>query len=367
MLRTSQRQVESLSVIGLVLLVYLSISYRAIRSALEPFDPWQTGDWLINYSGGFVRRGLAGSVILSITPETWSPAVMVSIVQLTVLAIVYFCATVLFLRTDRSPAWIMVLLSPATLLFPLLNPLGGLRKEVLALAVIAIVAVGATSRRPLVYGVPALFVFSIAVFSHEASILVLPAVFVLLWARTKGHHDTLADRLLAAAFAAVGVAGLVLSLMFRGTPEQSKAISTSWSQLGLTWSPGALEALALPTGDAIVQLWSFFPDYWGYLPYVALSVLPLYATRFLPQEWRITTLIVLSTLPLFLIAWDYGRWIYLAVMQLSFIALVLHGQLKPAMRVPIVGVAAFALLWGMGFHGDPSAPSVFELFTHFFY
>ena len=366
MVRVSQRQIAALSVITLVSLVYLSVAYRAIRSTLEPFDSWQTGDWLINYSGGFVRRGLAGTVILGVTPESWSPSLTVSVVQLAFLAIVYVGAIVLFLRTERSPAWIMALLSPATLLFPLLNPLGGLRKEVLALAVVAIVAVGTTSRRPLVFGIPALLIFSLAILSHEATVLVLPSIFVLLWARSNSSQVTSADRFLAAAFAAVGIAGFALSLVFRGTPAETKAISDSWSERGLTWSPGALEALALPTGDAMDKLWSFFPDYWGYLPYLALSVLPLYATRFLPQEWRITGLVAVATLPLFLVAWDYGRWIYLGIMQLLFIALILHDRLKPAMRVPILGVAAFALLWGMGFHGNPTAPSVFELFTHFF-
>ena len=33
-------------------------------------DSWQMTEWLINYAGGFVRRGLPGEVILQIAEQT---------------------------------------------------------------------------------------------------------------------------------------------------------------------------------------------------------------------------------------------------------------------------------------------------------
>ena len=36
-------------------------------------DSWIIGDWLINYSGGFVRRGLAGAVVMLMHRSTGVP------------------------------------------------------------------------------------------------------------------------------------------------------------------------------------------------------------------------------------------------------------------------------------------------------
>ena len=33
-------------------------------------EPWQMGDWLLNYSSGFVRRGLSGELFLALAAVT---------------------------------------------------------------------------------------------------------------------------------------------------------------------------------------------------------------------------------------------------------------------------------------------------------
>ena len=38
-------------------------------------SPWLVGEWLVSYSGGFNRRGLAGSVVLALSDLTVGPAI----------------------------------------------------------------------------------------------------------------------------------------------------------------------------------------------------------------------------------------------------------------------------------------------------
>src|SRR5512146_2921331 len=48
---------------GVAALVTLLIAYWGIVISIQRqyvLDPWITGDWLVNYSDGFVRRGLVG-------------------------------------------------------------------------------------------------------------------------------------------------------------------------------------------------------------------------------------------------------------------------------------------------------------------
>jgi len=42
---------------------------------------WVTGDWLINYSAGFIRRGLTGEIIFFISPTGESVVTIVAITQ----------------------------------------------------------------------------------------------------------------------------------------------------------------------------------------------------------------------------------------------------------------------------------------------
>ena len=97
-------------------------------------DPWQTGDWLINYGGGFVRRGLVGELLHGLAVDGWQLLWLVALVQVGLVLVLFTSSGILFWRTSASPAWLMLTVSPAFLMFPVLYPFGGLRKELFILA-----------------------------------------------------------------------------------------------------------------------------------------------------------------------------------------------------------------------------------------
>ena len=51
--------------IFLISFVFIFISIR-FYSFVEDYSSWQYADWLINYQGGFVRRGLFGEIFFNI-------------------------------------------------------------------------------------------------------------------------------------------------------------------------------------------------------------------------------------------------------------------------------------------------------------
>lgn len=317
---------------------------------LNTFDSWQVGDWLINYSNGPVRRGLIGELILSLTPTGISPINAVVILQALLAAALYAAVGFLYWRSDRNPAWTMLILSPAFLLFPALDLAGNSRKELLVLVALAGAAIAVRFGRPMWGLWAALPVFALAVLSHEALVITLPAFVFFAWTSIPRRLA----RWVIGAYGATSAAAVLLALTRPGTPETVAAVCRTWNGVGITdCASGALGALSLPLTDSVeILVTQYYPGYWTYVIPAALASVPFFVLRFLPPHWKLFAIVVVVSAPLFFIAWDYGRWIFLLTAQLSLIALAKPQLTRPA-RVPMIAALAFILLWGFNHAGDP--------------
>ena len=347
---SNRRATLTYSVITLLGLAYAF--YRGylfpLPARLTSFDHWQVGDWLIDYSGGIVRRGLSGEVLFFLTPDGSSAVTVVVLLQLVLAALLFVAVGILYWRTDRGPVWMMLVLSPAFLLFPALDATGNTRKELLVLVALAGAALAYRSSR----GEPGLWIafplFTIAVFSHEALVVTLPAFGYLAFTALSRQR---AMRVMVAY--AVAAAGAVLLAVLRpGDAQTAAEVCLAWNDRGITDCGGALAAVGMPLGDMVDHLINeSFPGYWSYLLAAALASLPFFALRFFPRERFIGLVVVVAIAPLFVIGWDYGRWIFLVVAQLSLLALARPDRAQP-MRVPLYGALAFILLWGFNHSGQ---------------
>ena len=101
--------------------------------------PWITGDWLINYSNGFVRRGLLGEAVARL-----SSIFDTSILNLVLLLkyFLYLVWTFFFfligLRKKVGLFEITLILAPWAFLFDLHDPLSSGRKELLLFCVFTV-------------------------------------------------------------------------------------------------------------------------------------------------------------------------------------------------------------------------------------
>lgn len=347
--------------VGYPAITLLGLAYAFYRGYLFPlpdrlssFSAWQTGDWLINYSGGVVRRGFIGEILFALSPNGAQFTATVALIQLLLAAMLFVLVGILYLRTNRGPVWMMVVLSPAFLLFPALDSDGNARKELLVLVALAIVAMGVSMRKRVLAGWIAFPFYALGALSHEALILTLPIFIVLLVVGAGNLRESWTMRILLAAYAGVSGLGLVVALVAQGSQETVQAVCNSWQEVGINDCSGALAALNESATSMQQTLLGYFPSYWNYLLPAALATLPFFALRLLPKHWWVGALVAVSLAPLFLVAWDYGRWIFLWTAQMSLLALAWSRTSRVApMRVSFVGALAFILLWGFNHAGDP--------------
>jgi hypothetical protein len=327
-------------------------SWRA-QITSGPFDANQSGDWLLNYSGGFVRRGLTGQLFETFVPGNVSIIAAVGIFQILLLTTLYILISILFMRSSRTTAILMLCLSPAFLLFPAINVEGAFRKEVMALVSLAVLAIGVYKgiSRPIL--ITSLAIYTLAVFSHEATIAVLPGLLLLIH-RYLPAAKFFSAKIVNGYLIGVSVTAGLLALLFPGNSEQVAAICESWAARGIgPCDQGALATLTVSTGESVEFLIAnYFPDYLAYGVVIALAVIPLFLVRFLPTHWKFSVIVLIFLAPLFFVAWDYGRWIYIGIAQLSIVALAMEGRkdLPRPYSVPLLVGLGYVLLWGFSWY-----------------
>ncbi len=98
---------------------------------LYPTD-WTTSEWLINYHGGFVRRGLTGELILlANTVVETNPRNLVFIFGILIL-LTYYTLIIRFIKKiDFSPLLILIIFSPLGFIYPIAEIETLARKEIL--------------------------------------------------------------------------------------------------------------------------------------------------------------------------------------------------------------------------------------------
>jgi hypothetical protein len=340
-------------------------SWRLWMLYRDLFTRWQTGDWLLNYSGGFMRRALVGELIERLTPHDVSILKVTLVIQLVVLGGIFAATLFLFVRTTRSPAWAMLVLSPAFLLFEYLNPEGAVHKEIIPVLALALFSVGYRTERFLAFAVPATALYVLAVMSHETSYFLLPAFLFLVareWLRNPSRRRTLVT--LGVVLCIVVAVGLAISFLFPGGAAQRTAICATFARRGIVCDQPTLEYLNYDLGASIHELWSrFFPAYWSYLPVIAAGLVPLFAVRFLPRFRWFALVFGLSMVPVFVTGTDWGRWVWTSIACLSLVALAVAEDAELAeMDVPLYAAAAFCIGWGFWYftNGTALAPGLLE-------
>ena len=370
-------------------------------------NDWAIGEWLINYSAGFVRRGLPGEVVLLLSHLTSARVIpLVLALQLVVFGIFFTGVFQLTRRVRWSLPIVAILLSPATLAFHVLDPPAGFRKEILLFAGIASLAAALVSRRWKLWQLSIILATTveICVLSHEPLALYLPYLFGAVFLGL----DSLRQALRVCAGPAI-LAAVTLFVCARhpGTPAMASTICAS---VGGTLS---LENYGV-CGGAILYL-SHSLDYArdetrasivGYhyfrlygltgalalLPFGLLGLVrsrPASGTPRLARSYKILLLTflssgVLSTM-LFLVATDWGRWIYIHVVCLMLLTLLIEQRpigasdvdeptldgirLTPASACAAVMVLFYATLWtlphvGM-FQGRYGYPSLISYLRHY--
>jgi hypothetical protein len=351
----------------------------SVRMTLS-MSPYIIGEWLINYSGGFVRRGLIGSVVLMVSHATGAAlAWLVFPIQVIVFLIFVVCVYWMT-RKIRWTYWMAaVLLSPATLAFTIMDSYAGFRKEFLLFAALAFVICIVVSGKLQDWQLSAILsVIAVGlVLSHEALVVGFPYLFAAV-AIQKGS----ATRALRVFYlpALLGGMALVEVLRHPGNLAITQAICTSvGGTLGSFTAPtdnicsGSIEWLQLTLPQArelilpaireyrLVRLFSLLaiPTF---TPMIVQLVL-FYRRDRLRREVRTVAwcagLALVGTAVLFYSALDWGRWVHIQAICLMLMVLMVDRRAASvetparaaAVRRPwlryaaMLAVAVYATTW----------------------
>ena len=306
---------------------YLFLVVVVQRAAAS--SAWITGDWLINYSTGFVRRGLLGEVGRQLHYSAGIDPVAV-VVACKACCYAIMCASLLLLATKRKTGLIeiAILLSPALLPFELNDPMGSGRKEIVLLAVFTLYVVAAeflpTSPRPLqqqwrfwylLATLPALTLV------HEGLFFFFPFFLFYAWAK---FDDRRAEALLFGVPYIVSAFVLSLSWTFRGGTGIAAAMCSSLTSMAVSadvcgGATAALERYDVRVGVLDIQRYALLAilTFGPLLLYAAQGIRPPARRLFLAGMG----LASVATAPLYVVSEDWGRWLHVTGVLLFVIVL----------------------------------------------
>ncbi|MBL1436987.1 MAG: hypothetical protein COB08_012435 [Rhodobacteraceae bacterium] len=327
-----------------------AIYFHLIRS------PWNIGDWLINYQGGFVRRGLLGEGMLRLAHMLEvNPGAIVVVLQCSIYAVFLFFAWLLLrIQTTLIPH-LPLLLSPFIFLFHVFDRVGGYRKEIILFSIMAYLVW--LARRPnkhifeyIFYGV--MLGYPLLILSHEMLAVWLPYLLVIFL-----YTLRLTAKRMVILLGLVSLSGLafVMSMSASGNAHISALIDQSLQPFGYSDPYGAVAFLAIDGHKALISTWTTAKDGAYFIYYPQAIVLCLLAfipvrkslAKVLATPWAKPLLMVslIGTILISLVGIDWGRFIYASFVPLFLLTLLVDSRpAATSYSAKTIGLSILALI-----------------------
>jgi hypothetical protein len=322
---------------GLAIVFALAWVYYALHAffAHRMLSPWTTGEWLINYGGGFQRRGALGTITLALSDLTSLTPTFVAFVSQSVIAAVGIFLMFKLLTTRDCPlSLFMVLAGPMGFLYFLTDLAVVGRKEIilylLTLLWILYLKSPSVTRREKSTNNLLLFAFALmftfAILSHEGFVFFIP---ILVWVTLASDIQGLVwtprlmlrktSPLLSAVL--VSIPPLILATDDSVGSGICEAVTTRGEETSICSG-----AIALASGAAIENLFfstvqdNLWPWLMAYLPIALILFILTFAFsdsymrsvnlfQFkVNTNWSIAGLFALSS-PIFIVSVDWGRYL----------------------------------------------------------
>ena len=339
-------------------------------------NSWKMGDWLINYQGGMVRRGLLGELIYQLAHITKiNPGIYVVLFQMFFFTVFFAFSYVLLKRQDSLLPYALLIFSPYIFTFQINDLAGGFRKEIIFFAILSFIVWSATVRENKSFEnffYITLLVYPAVILTHEMLILFMPyllVVYVMTTKLTKKKFFRITFLLIPSIFA------LLVTIYY-------SEITTS--QVGEIFNSIARENYAL-NGGAIAHLdkdvsylrsvlrdnLSLGLNVPGYVFIAAFSLL-----AFIPISKKLSLIInnkfslflilisLLGTIGLNFFVADWGRSIYINLVSIFILSLMIpqtiennqaHGVIKSVNIFSILFFIIYVFFWHIPHVGSPHA------------
>ena len=366
---SSKKTVLTIFFISYVLiLVYNFFNQLSVGYAKES---WNISEILINYQGGFVRRGLLGELfyslhsLLGINPYT---------AIITFCAIAYFTLiaffTILFIKKKQS-----LFLLP--FIFVLGNPIINnfwVRKDVfLILIFILILFAYVRLNKPFLRFILVNLLLILGILIHEGfAFISLPVLVLLFVSERRSANIHLVDFAKSLVFFAPSIFIFLATFIAKGSFESAQAIWHSWQPITFpiqaeqtNLAPSAIDALSWSIKKGISFSYNIFTNFNSefYTPilwslvfiliyYTITQASKLNLALFRQKDLvpinrnkmsHIMILQFIAVLPLILLGWDWGRWVFYWVISSLTVYFLVPNKMQEASLEPFFGNIGFKL------------------------
>jgi hypothetical protein len=309
-----------------LLVIFSLTTIHALASRyikLQDYGQYDVGDWLINYSGGFVRRGLFGEVLLHVF-KLDQPIAGFALFLIQSILIVGFLIFLFKFIASQSYSYSSIALccSPAVGLF-ISNNYGLTRKELLGIFSLILLTL-ASRKRNLSYSILSwisILMFGLSCFSSEINALLLPAFLYVIHVSCSAAATPIKIFIQKIALVLISFVSFGLSSIFHGNSNLAQklcqdVISHGFSPQTCTGT-SAISWLGRSTKYGLNNVREHFPLYLNYIPLILLASIPILLTPWFRTYWRWCLACVFSILPLYVLATDYGRWTFMLATEIS--------------------------------------------------
>jgi hypothetical protein len=278
---------------------------------------FMTADWLINYNHGFIKRGLMGSVFISISRDKEILLDVISFTLILIYLLIFYLINNTYHSRRQNFISLVLIFSPATFLFPIYDSQGSFRKEILGLLSVLILSGFIKSTKKNMIKFLSAFTYLIAIFSHSVNVFFITTIFAILYKFYKSRK--IFDYLL---FTVPLFLYLSMYLIFSSSEQQLYLIRDNLCNdlwiIGLDnlCGFGSFDFLVwdINANYLIVQNYIINENRSQYILYFGLfiiSFIPYLNDRYAIKNFGYYFLISVSFFPLFIYALDWGRWLYL--------------------------------------------------------
>lgn len=351
--------------------LFLAAIYSTFRYLIEVShggQVWTTGDWLISYRAGFVRRGLTGSLTYALTDLTGLNALYIAAaMQITIYAGLIAAVLVMLSKIKITVPVALLALSPVFLLMPFYYLKLAMCKEMIGFLAISLVAMPAfTNHRWLFWA--GIAVFSVSGFAHEINAFLAPdlltLLFILLLTGVSNRTQTIYAAVIVIFSAGTAI---ILSMLYNGNGMGSAVCQAmlhygGWVEFCGQSGPTVWLDRNMAYGIHFTWVENVMSGAWplfilGFVlsiaPFLLFQVLGDTTGRKSSSVFILACAGILAYAPLFIIASDWGRWIAMHIFCLTiftFVSLRLGLLKERAANInPIFLIYSF--VWAMPDYG----------------
>lgn len=329
----------------------ICIAYQFVNTALfhSKKEYWGITEWLINYQGGFVRRGLRGELVYRVYKLfNIDPYTFITIITVAVFLILIYLLVAGFIKKGFP---ILLLPFSALLGNPILNNSWMRADSLILLILFAIVFILVKRPRFCLFWINILAILGLLI--HEIFIFIaIPFIFLFLFNEYQSKYESSVKSLFYSLFSLLPALIITfLVVLFKGTSHTAHLIWESWK--GIPFPDTALVemskdnmgaiagiGLSIKGGMSIPAEFAKCYDIGLYCPIVLLvTLISLYFVlnninkldnKILGCKPKPVNTTILSSVllfqfiviaPLYIIGDDFSRWMFFWVIS-SFILLI---------------------------------------------